>query len=89
MISENSTQKTQATAFSIFAFSGNLGIFLGPLIGGLAKPAEQYKSIFGEVKFWHDYPYALPTLISGAFVLAAAMISMFFVKEVITLSYRR
>jgi MFS family permease len=81
MISENSTPKTQARAFSIFAFFGNLGIFLGPLIGGLAKPAEQYKSIFGEVKFLHDYPYALPTLISGAFVLTAAMISMFFVIE--------
>lgn len=33
MITENSTQKTQARAFSLFAFSGNVGIFLGPLIG--------------------------------------------------------
>jgi MFS-type transporter involved in bile tolerance (Atg22 family) len=33
MISENSTPKTQARAFSFFAFSGNMGILLGPLIG--------------------------------------------------------
>ena len=33
MISENSTKKTQARAFSYFAFAGNLGIFTGPLIG--------------------------------------------------------
>ena len=33
MISENSTQKTQARAFSFFAVTGNLGIFLGPLLG--------------------------------------------------------
>lgn len=33
MLSEHSTKKTQARAFSFFAFSGNLGIFLGPLIG--------------------------------------------------------
>lgn len=33
MISENSTPKTQARAFSYFAFANNLGIFLGPLIG--------------------------------------------------------
>jgi hypothetical protein len=33
MLAENSTPKTQARAFSFFAFSGNLGIFLGPLIG--------------------------------------------------------
>ena len=29
MISENSTKKTQARAFSWFAFFGNLGIFAG------------------------------------------------------------
>ena len=33
MISENSTKKTQARAFSYFAFFGNLGIFVGPFIG--------------------------------------------------------
>jgi MFS family permease len=33
MISENSTPKTQARAFSWFAFTSNLGIFLGPIIG--------------------------------------------------------
>jgi hypothetical protein len=33
MIAENSTKKTQARAFSYFAFSGNLGIFIGPLLG--------------------------------------------------------
>ena len=33
MITENSTKKTQAKAFSYFAFAGNMGIFAGPLIG--------------------------------------------------------
>lgn len=33
MFSENSTKHTQARAFSYFAFAGNLGIFLGPLLG--------------------------------------------------------
>lgn len=33
MLSENSTLKTQARAFSLFAFAGNVGIFLGPVIG--------------------------------------------------------
>jgi len=33
MITEISTPRTQARAFSLFAFSNNLGIFLGPLIG--------------------------------------------------------
>ena len=33
MITENSTHKTQARAFSYFMFAGNVGIFIGPLIG--------------------------------------------------------
>lgn len=33
MFSENSTKHTQARAFSYFAFAGNLGISVGPLLG--------------------------------------------------------
>jgi hypothetical protein len=82
MISENSTPKTQATAFSYFAFSRNMGIFLGTLIGGLADPAGQYKSVFGGVQFFLDHPYAFPTLIAGGFAASAALITLFFAKEV-------
>ena len=38
MFSENSTKHTQARAFSYFAFGGNLGIFLGPLLGKEHQP---------------------------------------------------
>jgi hypothetical protein len=33
MITENSTPRTQAKAFSVFAVAGDIGLFLGPLIG--------------------------------------------------------
>lgn len=33
MVSENSTKKTQARAFSYFAFAGNIGILIGQFIG--------------------------------------------------------
>ncbi|KAL1871464.1 hypothetical protein Plec18167_007023 [Paecilomyces lecythidis] len=67
MISENSTPKTQARAFSYFAFANNLGIFLGPLIGGaLVHPEKQYPSLFGGNKFFENNPYALPTFVTGA-----------------------
>lgn len=42
MLSENSTANTQARAFSFFAFSGNLGIFLGPLIGKFPSRIRVY-----------------------------------------------
>ena len=82
MISENSTKKTQAKAFSWFAFSGYIGIFVGPFIGGaLESPAEKF-AFFKDIKFFIDYPYALPTIATGSFGFVAAVISALFIKEV-------
>ena len=66
MISENCTSKTQARAFSWYAFVRNFGVFLGPLMGGvLADPARQYPGAFRSVKFFQQYPYALPSYAGG------------------------
>lgn len=82
MITENCTAKTQARAFSFYAFTKNLGIFLGPLIGGaLAKPVEQYPRLFGGNNFLTNYPYALPTLFTGAVAASATILSFFLLKE--------
>lgn len=83
MITELSTPRTQARAFSYFAFAGNLGIFLGPVIGGgLSKLADHYPdTIFGKSAFLKAYPYALPTMVSGSFALLAALITTLFVRE--------
>jgi MFS family permease len=82
MVAEHSTPKTQARAFSWFAFSGNVGLFLGPLMGGaLAAPATQYPGAFGGIRFFEDYPYALSTLVVGSLGVTAAITSAFFVQE--------
>jgi MFS family permease len=86
MFSELSTPKTQARAFSYFAFAGNIGIFLGPLIGGLAKPAEQYPSIFGNIQFFKDFPYLLPTMVAGGIAVVALVAVTVFIKEVSLIS---
>ncbi|EED22793.1 conserved hypothetical protein [Talaromyces stipitatus ATCC 10500] len=81
-ISENSTPRTQARAFGHFAFSNNLGIFLGPFMGGaLSRPADQYPSVFGRIQFFRDYPYALPTFTTGLIGATACVISALFIKE--------
>ena len=83
MMAELSTPNTQARIFSYFAFSGNVGIFLGPLIGGvLANPAEQYPRVFGKIKFFHEFPYALPTLVTGSLGIIASVICAIIIKEV-------
>ncbi|KAJ5159118.1 uncharacterized protein N7500_008769 [Penicillium coprophilum] len=82
MVAEHSTPSTQARAFSWFAFSGNLGIFLGPLLGGaLADPVRQYPGAFGTGSFFEKYPYALSSLVVAMVGATAAISSACFVDE--------
>ncbi|KAK1834234.1 MFS general substrate transporter [Podospora conica] len=82
MLSEVSASKTQARAFSWFAFAGHLGIFIGPLLGGaLAEPAEQYPNLFGGIRFLEEYPYILPSLAVSAIGLSAVLLTLFVAEE--------
>ncbi|RMZ75093.1 hypothetical protein DV737_g5464, partial [Chaetothyriales sp. CBS 132003] len=82
MISENSTAKTQAKAFSYFAFTSNLGLFIGPVLGGaLADPVKQYPGLFANNAFFAKYPYSLPTMVTSVIGLSAALVCALFVKE--------
>lgn len=50
--------------------------------GLLSNPAEQYPSVFGHIEFFREYPYALPTFVTGAIGASAAVVSALFIKEV-------
>ncbi len=91
MIAEHSTPRTQARSFSWFAFAGNIGIFVGPLLGGaLADPARQYPgSAFAGVRFFLDYPYALSSIVVGCIGLTAAATSALFVEETLPEKLRK
>lgn len=53
------------------------------MLGGtFSNPAENYPSIFGGIKFFEEYPYALPTFVTGAIGVSAIFTSAFFIKEV-------
>lgn len=82
MVSENSTPATQARAFSWFSVGGNLGLFLGPVVGGtLANPATQYPSLFGGIEFFERHPFALPGFAAGGISLVGAMAVAFCLEE--------
>lgn len=82
MISESCTKHSQARAFSLYMVARNLGIFIGPLIGGgLANPTEQFPHAFPPGSFFDHYHYALSTYVTGAFCLSAALTSFFGLKE--------
>ncbi|KAI0905059.1 major facilitator superfamily transporter [Ustulina deusta] len=82
MISELSTRQTQATAFAWFAVAGNVGIFVGPLVGGaLADPVHQYPAVFKHVRFLETFPYALSSIVVALIGLSAVVTSALFVGE--------
>ncbi|KAI0968599.1 major facilitator superfamily transporter [Xylaria arbuscula] len=82
MISEHSTRHTQATAFSWFAVAGNLGILIGPLVGGaLADPVHQYPGVFKNVHFLETFPYALSSTVIAVIGLTAVVTSALFLEE--------
>jgi MFS family permease len=86
MISENSTKKTQARAFSYFAFFGNIGIFCGPFIGGVFEsPAKKFPSTLGKIHFFHEYPYALPGFMVASVSAVCVVVTALFVKETLHL----
>ncbi|KAF1961288.1 MFS general substrate transporter [Byssothecium circinans] len=86
MLTENSSKSTQAKVFSWFAFARNMGIFIGPILGGtFESPADKFKSTFGRARFFHDYPYAFPGFISASVGLSSAILATVFLKETLHL----
>jgi MFS family permease len=82
MIAENSTPRTQAMAFSWFYIGSNLGLFVGPIVGGvLASPSTQYPGLFGGVEFFERHPYALPGFATGTISATGAIIVALFLDE--------
>jgi hypothetical protein len=54
-----------------------------PIIGGaLSRPAERFPNVFGNIKFFKEYPYFLPCAVPATFTIVAWLVTFFFLKEV-------
>ncbi|KAL0942350.1 MFS multidrug transporter [Colletotrichum truncatum] len=75
MISEIVREKKyQARAFILLPMTFNIGVIIGPILGGiLSDPAGSYPSLFGDVEFFKKYPYATPNILSAIFLSCAAL----------------
>jgi len=52
----------------------NIGVIIGPILGGiLSDPAGSYPDIFGDFKFFQDFPYATPNILSAFFLFCAVV----------------
>lgn len=93
MISEIIKEKRfQSRAFLLLPMCFNIGVIIGPILGGLlSDPVESYPKVFGvdsmfggkEGVWWlKHWPYALPNLTSAFFLLISAMGVIFGLEEV-------
>ncbi|KAF1912026.1 major facilitator superfamily domain-containing protein [Ampelomyces quisqualis] len=92
MISEIIKEKKyQSRAFLLLPMTFNVGVIVGPILGGLlADPVGSYPFLFGPgsaiggqngVQWMTTWPYALPNLISAVFLLFSALAVIFFLEE--------
>lgn len=76
-------KKYQQRAFVLLPMTFNIGVIIGPIMGGLlADPANSYPNVFGKVAFFHRLPYVLPNLVSAFFLLCAVTAAFLFLEEV-------
>ena len=96
MISEIVREKKfQSRAFLLMPMTFNIGVILGPLLGGwLADPVGSYPRVFGPggsiggekgVGWLMRFPYALPNVINACFLLGSAMGILFGLEETLDL----
>ena len=93
MISEIIKEKKfQSRAFLLLPMCFNIGVIIGPILGGLlADPVGSYPRIFGaqsifggEYGVWwlKHWPYALPNLMSAVFLFMSALAVILGLEEV-------
>ncbi|KAI0448251.1 major facilitator superfamily domain-containing protein [Xylaria acuta] len=83
MISETIREKKyQSRAFLILPMTFNIGVIVGPILGGLLSDlAGSFPGAFGNVKFFKTFPYATPNIISAVFLGTAFLLCWLMLEE--------
>jgi MFS family permease len=69
----NLLSRYQSRAFLLLPMCFNIGVIIGPILGGLlADPAGSYPDNFGAIGWLRKFPYAPPNILSACFLLTAA-----------------
>jgi MFS family permease len=85
-------RKYQSRAFLLLPMCFNIGVIVGPIMGGLlSNPVASYPGFFGEGSFFggkegvwwmRRWPYALPNFVAALFLFCSAMFVLFGLEEV-------
>lgn len=93
-------KKYQSRAFLLLPMTFNIGVIIGPVLGGLlADPVMSFPRIFGEnsifggqdgVWWMKEWPYALPNIFTAAFMTVSASVVILGMEETLeTLKNKR
>ena len=75
-------KKYHSRAFLIMPICFNIGVIIGPAIGGiLADPTSTYPGLFGRVEWMRRWRYALPNLACAALVFISMLLAFLFLEE--------
>ncbi|KAJ7075174.1 major facilitator superfamily domain-containing protein [Mycena belliarum] len=73
----------RAQGFAYIPLIWATGASLGPLIGGsLSRPQDRFPKTFTG-RFWADFPYFLPCLVTAAFVFFSFLVVLLLFKETV------
>jgi MFS family permease len=89
MMSETVREKKhQSRAFLIMPMCFNIGIIIGPALGGiLADPVTTWPGVFGHWEWARTYKWALPNIASACFLMISFCAALFFLDEVWRFSF--
>lgn len=73
----------QSRAFLLLPMVANVGVIIGPILGGLTSdPASNYPTVFGGITWLEKFPYSPPNLLSAMFLTCASLGVFFALEEV-------
>ncbi|XP_020614457.1 probable peptide/nitrate transporter At3g43790 isoform X2 [Orbicella faveolata] len=87
IVSEISDDTNQALAVSVILTAWNMGLIVGPGIGGyLAEPVQKYSSVFTEGSFFDKFAFFLPCLFNCGILLISFVLTYFLLPETLVKS---
>ncbi|KAJ8065910.1 hypothetical protein OCU04_005009 [Sclerotinia nivalis] len=83
MVAEMVPQKElQPRAFSIMPLVWSLGSIFGPSFGGFfARPAQNFPNLFGNNRYFLNFPFALPNIIASFLFMIGITTGILFLRE--------
>ena len=87
VISEICPSKHEASGMGIVTSTWNLGLVVGPAVGGLlARPATQYPNLFGKYYILEIFPYLLPNIATAIISIISGILIHIYLPETLEIN---